>query len=491
MTLKSPNILIFTGFSGFTQRTHNVTKLIKKDFPGSSIDCLVFGKNNYDFLVNNNIYNNIYSVESILESTNSKANVTEDTNNSRVFEWEDKLKHSLTYLAYYERTFVQHTHSIKYLKKLSSNEIINHVVSVLDDLQAIVKGKDFVFVYTAASIISESLYHLSKFNNTSFACLNETRVGYSWNLINNTMDNHNNIDERYLEKNITNGGRNLLNSYKAALLANKKHSIESEYQASIVINKKINLMNISRFLINLIRHSSSDIHYLAPNRKQRFITNIKFKYRQALSQRYMFNNIPKEQYVYFPLSMIPEASTLIRATRYYDQLSSIKSLSLEIPLHWKLVVKEHPSMIGKNEIKFYKEISKIFNVVLLPPQISSSECIQNSEAVVTATGTTGIESLVLGKKTIVLGSSIYSNLNSVHSVENISEIGDILRTEWTNSDIKKQEEDMLIFASSILGAACFEDPDEILWTKKAFDDELNQVDLNIYQALRKSYLNAF
>jgi hypothetical protein len=188
--------------------------------------------------------------------------------------------------------------------------------------------------------------------------------------------------------------------------------------------------------------------------------------------------------------MIPEASTLIRATKYYDQLSTIKSLSLEIPLHWKLVVKEHPSMIGKNEIKFYNEISKIFNVVLLPPQISSSKCIQNSEAVVTATGTTGIESLVLGQKTIVLGSSIYSDLDSVHNVENISEIGDILRKEWTNSDIKNQEQDMLIFASSILSAESFEDPDEILWTKKAFDQELNQVDVNIYQVLRNSYLNA-
>ena len=49
---------------------------------------------------------------------------------------------------------------------------------------------------------------------------------------------------------------------------------------------------------------------------------------------------------------------------------------------------------------------------------------------------------------------------------------------------------MLIFASSILSAESFEDPDEILWTKKAFDQELNQVDVNIYQVLRSSYLNA-
>ena len=268
-------------------------------------------------------------------------------------------------------------------------------------------------------------------------------------------------------------------------MKNKKNIIEDDYQKSVVNTKRLNIKNLLRMIVNLIRFSSGDIHYLAPNRKQRIISNIILKYRQKASYKYFNKNVPENKYVYFPLSMIPEASTLIRGTKYYNQISTIKSLSLELPIHWKLVIKEHPSMIGKNPISFYKEINRIFNVVLLHSTFPSKDVIDKSEAVITVTGTTGLEALVLGKKTIVLGSSIYSGLESVFKVESISEIGDILRNAWTELDIEKQEKDMMLFASSLASADTFEDPDEILWTKKAFNPEMNQVDINIYNALMR------
>jgi len=143
------------------------------------------------------------------------------------------------------------------------------------------------------------------------------------------------------------------------------------------------------------------ISFHAPSRSQRFVSNINFKIREKFSKKYFSNFSFDRKYVYFPLSMIPEASTLIRGTKYYDQLSTIKSLSLEILLDWKLVIKEHPSMMGKNPLFFYKEINKIFNVVLLSPKYSSLKLISKSEAVISVTGTIGLEALALGKKTRV------------------------------------------------------------------------------------------
>ena len=43
------NVLLFTGFSGFTQRLDNVMALAQSEF-GCRVDCLVFGPNNYDYL---------------------------------------------------------------------------------------------------------------------------------------------------------------------------------------------------------------------------------------------------------------------------------------------------------------------------------------------------------------------------------------------------------------------------------------------------------
>jgi len=82
-----------------------------------------------------------------------------------------------------------------------------------------------------------------------------------------------------------------------------------------------------------------------------------------------------------------------------------------------------------------------------------------------------------------LGSAIYSHLESVFKVDSITEISDILRNPWTEQDIENQEEDIMKFATALTDSGIFGDPDEILWTKKAFNPEINQVDINIYNAL--------
>ena len=43
-------LCIFTGYIGFMQRTNNIAKLVKKDFPDIEISSIVFGRHNYDFL---------------------------------------------------------------------------------------------------------------------------------------------------------------------------------------------------------------------------------------------------------------------------------------------------------------------------------------------------------------------------------------------------------------------------------------------------------
>ena len=76
-------------------------------------------------------------------------------------------------------------------------------------------------------------------------------------------------------------------------------------------------------------------------------------------------------------------------------------MSLNLPLDYSLVVREHPGMIGKTNYKFYEEISRIYNVILLSPEFNNTEAIKHSSAVITVTGTSGIESLFLGKKQLL------------------------------------------------------------------------------------------
>ena len=265
-----------------------------------------------------------------------------------------------------------------------------------------IRNSDIIFTYTSASIISEILYHLCKVNKKKYLTLNETRLAYRWSITENNIDYHEAIHKQYQTSKISEEGMALIDNYILNLKNNIKNEIETDYQNRIKDTKRINFENIIRFLISFIKDDRYNAFFLVPNRYQRFYENVLIKLRENLDHLFLKKNLPTEKFVYFPLSLIPEASTLIRGQKFYDPLSLIKSLSRQLPLNWKLLVREHPSMRARTPLKFYKELSRIHNVHLASYEINASECILQSEAVITITGTTGLESIALGKKLLFL-----------------------------------------------------------------------------------------
>ena len=106
-----------------------------------------------------------------------------------------------------------------------------------------------------------------------------------------------------------------------------------------------------------------------------------------------------------------------------------KLISLNIPINYKLVVKLHPNMKGRNTIKFLKDLNKIFNVHVVNYSVLSNEILKNAECVITASGTTGLESLALGKKTVIIGHPSYGYLKSCFKINSFSELGNIMNTQ--------------------------------------------------------------
>ena len=75
-------------------------------------------------------------------------------------------------------------------------------------------------------------------------------------------------------------------------------------------------------------------------------SKVKFFLNQSNNINYALKNLNLD-YVYFPLSYQPEATTLSYGDEYDDQLLAIEKIDKIIPKNWKILVKEHNSKLPK------------------------------------------------------------------------------------------------------------------------------------------------
>ena len=157
---------------------------------------------------------------------------------------------------------------------------------------------------------------------------------------------------------------------------------------------------------------------------------LKTRYRKFFIDRRFEEKIePNQKFIYFPLQLEPERSTLIPATFYTNQLESIINIAKSLPIDCQLFVKEHPmqKIKGWRKISFYKEIMELPNVKLLHPSIPNDEMLKNCAMVITIAGTTGLEAALYKKPCIVFTDVIYSSLPSVHRLKSLEELPEAIR----------------------------------------------------------------
>jgi hypothetical protein len=143
-------------------------------------------------------------------------------------------------------------------------------------------------------------------------------------------------------------------------------------------------------------------------RFSRMIHHTKVKWKRRLIDRRSFSDIPKRRkYVYFPLHVDPEASTMVMSPSHTDQLSIIEALAKSAPSEMIVVVKEHLPMLGRRPRGFYKRISQMPRVALVGPEKNGIALIKNSSIVAVITGTAVWEAIMLQIPALVIGESPY------------------------------------------------------------------------------------
>jgi hypothetical protein len=145
------------------------------------------------------------------------------------------------------------------------------------------------------------------------------------------------------------------------------------------------------------------------NRGRRIVRN------QYAELRGLLEKAPEnERFLLYPLHLQPEATTLVLAPYYLNQLALIEDLAKSLPAGYRLYVKEHVISRGRWPLSFYRALRAIPGVRLISPSEHSISLLRRAAAVVVITGTMGWEALMLEKPVITFGHVFYNRHPFVH-----------------------------------------------------------------------------
>lgn len=137
---------------------------------------------------------------------------------------------------------------------------------------------------------------------------------------------------------------------------------------------------------------------------------------------------PSMNFVYFPLHVEPEASTMVLSPWHTNQLAVVEALAKAIPGDACLVVKENAAMVGRRPKGFYENIGRIPRVVLAHPKIDSHSLIKRGALTAVITGTAAWEALILRKPALVVGDSPFLNIGEgIYYEPSLEKLGGAVR----------------------------------------------------------------
>ena len=131
--------------------------------------------------------------------------------------------------------------------------------------------------------------------------------------------------------------------------------------------------------------------------------------------------------IYYPLHVPADFALTIRSPEFLDQLALIDYLCRCAPLGYKVIVKEHPALIGAvDPIRIRDLLARNDNLLLLNPGYNNYEVLSRVDIIVTVNSKSGAEALLLGKSVVVLGDAFYRPCRLVHAVARLGDLPALL-----------------------------------------------------------------
>ncbi|MBN4059453.1 hypothetical protein JYT32_00890 [Dehalococcoides mccartyi] len=137
------------------------------------------------------------------------------------------------------------------------------------------------------------------------------------------------------------------------------------------------------------------------------------------------SDFKNQRFAFFPLHMEPEITLLIYSRSYLNQIEVVRNVAYNLPVGMKLVVKEHPVVLGKRNPGYYRKLLQIMNVEIADPAYTASDFIEGCSLVANIAGSVGFEAAISQKPVITFGRTPYEFLpgSMVKRVTDLSELG--------------------------------------------------------------------
>ena len=327
----------------------------------------------------------------------------------------------------------------------------------------------FVFLYVVASSPALLISYFAKYHKITFRCLYHSRISDRNLLDSSPFGSLDLLKEKFYDKKLfvsdiaKKEAINFLNTFR-------QKPIIPDY-SSYFLNKKDNILkdlifSVAYFLI-------FNLKFLLPKESRQKFTKDKmrhkfFYFKRNFLKLFLRKNfrkeIPNQKFVFYPLHVDPEASTMVLSPFHTNQLAIIENLSKSIPSDHVLVVKEHIPMIGFRPRNFYKTISSFPRVTLISPHYDQFSLISKASFICSISGTAGLEGLLLKKKVLLFAKDTpFSLFNKGLIVE--SDISKLSQSFENLTKIKPLDDESILKYLGIIFQDSFKMNNGLLWEK--------------------------
>lgn len=141
-----------------------------------------------------------------------------------------------------------------------------------------------------------------------------------------------------------------------------------------------------------------------------------YNYTNCLNELVSDNIDLTAKYIYFPLHLQPELTTVPLGNEYFDQALALEELHSILPPGWKIYVKENPKQTEyMRDPFFFARIGALKNLVWVPRDYDTHTLTRSCTILATITGTAGWEALMQKKPVVVFGNAWYKEFPNVYT----------------------------------------------------------------------------